>query len=77
MNPALSNCFRIVSWNANGLGPPLAELLYFLDKEINPPEIICIQETWIYEESLPIISGYSSTHTFRTNKRGGGSAIYI
>ena len=51
--------------------------MYFLDHQAIPPEIICIQETWIYQETLPIITGYSSTHTYRINKKGGGSAIYI
>ncbi len=41
------------------------------------PDIICIQETWIYDDSLPYIKGYSSVHDFRTSKKGGGSAIYV
>ncbi len=68
---------KIISWNANGLRPRLAEFLHYLDKEKETPAILCIQETWIYSEILPDIEGYNNTHSFRTNKKGGGSAIYI
>ena len=41
------------------------------------PEFICIQEAWVYQNSLPTIPGYSFIHTFRQTKKGGGSAIYV
>lgn len=67
----------LISWNANGLDPHLAELLYFLDQVTVKPHFICIQETWIYDDTLPQIPTYNFIHTFRSNKKGGGSAIYI
>ena len=73
----LKTGFRIVSWNAYSLSPRLAELIQFIEQESLPPEIICLQETWVYEECLPDIEGYSYVHTFRDNKKGGGSAIYV
>lgn len=68
---------HLISWNANGLSPHLPELLYFLDKVKIKPHFICIQETWIYEDKLPPIANYNFVHTYRNNKKGGGSAIYI
>src|SRR2546425_890341 len=50
---------------------------FFLQGSTDLPNFICIQETWIYNDLLPSIPGYVYIHTFRTNKKGGGSAIYI
>jgi len=69
--------FKAVSWNANGLNSHLDELLYYLENNNDLPDFICIQETWVYSQYVPIIEGYYSTHTFRKEKKGGGSVIYI
>jgi len=52
-------------------------LLFYIDNIVDLPQFICVQETWIYDDLLPDIPGYNSIHTFRVNKNGGGSAIYI
>src|SRR2546425_7761251 len=72
-----SSNIHIVNWNANGLESHIAELLYFLDHNIEQISFICIQETWIYNDLLPDIPGFSHIHTFRNNKKGGGRAVYI
>ena len=74
---ATLNQIQAISWNANGLCSHLPELLNFLDSQNISPSFICIQETWLYNELLPDIPGYNYTHSFRTQKSGGGSAIYI
>src|SRR6267154_3826838 len=68
---------RIISWNANGIGSHLDELLYYLKNEPFLPDFICVQETKIYQDKLPDIKGYNYVHTFRSNRKGGGSAIYV
>lgn len=73
----LNQNFKVISWNANGLNSHLEELLQFLEISNILPDFLCIQETWIYDNILPQIPGYNSIHTFRINKQGGGSAIYI
>ena len=74
MKPSAIN---IISWNANGLGAHLDELLYFLDTNTICPDFICIQETWLYSDLLPNIPGFNFIHTYRNKKKGGGSAIYV
>jgi len=68
---------HIVNWNANGLSSHIDELLNYIDEESEQISFICIQETWICSNFLPDIPGYNFIHTFRNNKKGGGSAIYI
>src|SRR3989442_4971140 len=55
----------------------LPNYYFCLENSINTPDFICVQETWIYSDLIPDIPGYDSVHTYRTNKKGGGSAIYV
>ena len=68
---------KIISWNANGITSHLDELLYYLKNEPMHPDFICIQETRIYQDGLPEVPGFNFVHTFRSNRKGGGSAIYV
>src|SRR2546425_11638912 len=67
----------IVSWNANGINSHLDELLNFLETTSNKPDFICIQETKINNNLLPMIPGYESIHTYRDISQGGCSTIYV
>lgn len=73
----MSSNVKIISWNANGITSHLDELLYYLKNEPMHPEFICIQETRIYQDRLPEVPGFNFVHTFRPNRKGGGSAIYV
>ena len=66
-----------VSWNAGGLNAHKDEFLCYLDQNTVKPHFICIQETWGNSEILPSIEGYFYVQTFRQDKKGGGSAIYV
>ena len=65
----------IVSWNAGGIQPHAAQLkLYTEEME---PDVVCIQETWLRKDTKFEIKGYSMEAKSRTDRRGGGVAIFI
>ena len=55
------------------------ELSVYLESLNRKFDIVCLTETWITE--LPVVDdifpSYSSFHSIRTSKNGGGCAIYI
>ena len=76
--PNLESTINLVSWNVQSLANKIHVVLQLLnDQNI---DISCLQETWFSSEtnittSIIKESGYNISHTFRSNKRGGGVAI--
>ena len=69
--------FNIINWNCNGLNSHFDELAHFVANAKIKPTIICLQETHATSNILPALTGYSYTHNFRKDRKGGGTAIYI
>ena len=68
---------KIISWNAHSLQAHPRELKHYLSKTRKLPDIICVQETWLKEDSKFEIPGYSREMKCRKDVRGGGVAIFI
>src|SRR5207244_6836528 len=64
-------------WNCNGIKSHFDELLHYISSSTVKPSLICLQETHATNDSLPSIPGYSYTHNFRLDRKGGGTAIYV
>ena len=75
--PTRMTSLHIMQWNARSLNANGNEFLNFLYGLTNPPNIICLQETWLDESKEFTIDGYSSHRTDRKNRTGGGVAIFI
>ena len=74
--------FILVSWNIRSISN--SKLTELLTVSQNPPDIICLQETWHGEtKHLPNVQGYSCYSKKRVisrgcgKVRGGGVATYI
>ena len=55
-----SNTFKILQWNCNGITKKKPFLEAFLSKTINPPDIICLQETHLKSTQQLKIRGYTT-----------------
>ena len=68
----------IMQWNARSLLNNKEQLKNFLFNTPNPPDVVCIEETFLKEKhQSPRINGYDIIRKDRTNKEQGGLAIYI
>jgi exonuclease III len=68
---------QILQWNANSLNAHSAELKNFIKNSRNPPDIVCVQETFFKPNTTFKIAGYSSEIKCRQNEKGGGVATFI
>jgi ribonuclease HI len=68
----------ILQWNARGLRCNKDQLKHFLINTPNPPDVLCIEETFLKEKALtPKLENYNSIRKDRTTKGHGGLIIYI
>lgn len=67
----------IVQWNANGLAAHARELKNFVASAANPPEVLCIQETFLKTEKQFVFHGYNVVRKDRTGALKGGVATLI
>ena len=70
-NPNLN----IVSWNCRSIYPRLSEFKIYLYK--TQPHIVCLNETWIYQERSPSFINYKCYFNNRTTSSGGGLLILV
>jgi exonuclease III/ribonuclease HI len=68
---------NILQWNVNSLKARRQELLNFLSKTKNIPDIICMQETLLKPGKTFNLPGYISIRNDRINKPKGGVATFI
>ena len=73
------NDFSVLHVNIRSINKNGDELLIYLESIDKKFDIICLSETWI--TGLPVVDdifpSYTSFHSIRKNKNGGGCAIYI
>ena len=82
---ALGNDFNIIQWNARSLcgrksAHKKSELINFLDTFKEPPEVVCIQETWIRDKNFQLnLKGYKQITSFhrKNEEKGGGVATFV
>lgn len=67
----------IVQWNANGLAAHARELKNFVASAANPPEVLCIQETFLKTEKQFVFHGYNVVRKDRTGALKRGVATLI
>lgn len=68
----------ILHWNAHSLISNGQELKQYVSTCSHPPQVICIQETWLIPEIDFRIPGYTSIRQDRPgNDRHGGCAFFI
>lgn len=53
------------------------ELIATLSQLDNAVDILALSETWFSEDYHTGVNGYSSFHSYRTNKRGGGISLFV
>lgn len=75
----MSVTFSIAQWNCRSIKSNGPEYIWHLSRQKYTPDIICLQETWIYKENdYPNINGYVlADYSARDNTKGGGTAIYV
>jgi len=75
MNHAL-NELRVMQWNACSLQLHAAELKQFLSESQSPPQIICVEETFLKPAKTFKLDGYDVVRKDREG-HGGGLATLI
>ena len=74
--PTLTNCLRLMQWNAKGISGKITELLTFLHS--NNVNIAAIQENKPTNESKPLKTpGWAAVRLDRHKKKGGGLLMLI
>lgn len=68
---------RILQWNARSLNSNGTEFAKFLSEMTSPPNIICIQETWLDESKEFEIDGFDHIRADRRDRIGGGVATFV
>ena len=68
---------RILSWNAQSISAHAAELKLYIEENAEKPHVICIQESWLRDDTKFNIKGYNIEMKNRTNRIGGGVATFI
>ncbi|EFX77420.1 hypothetical protein DAPPUDRAFT_106000 [Daphnia pulex] len=69
---------RILQWNARSLNSNGTEFVKFLSEMTSPPNIICIQETWLDESKEFEIDGcFDHIRADRRDRIGGGVATFV
>ena len=72
-----TNHLKIISWNAQSLNAHNHQLKYYINNTPIKPHIICIQETWLKQNSKFTIAGYNIESKCREKGQGGGVATFI
>src|SRR6218665_3825997 len=69
----------IMQWNARGMTKNRHELRNYLHKTSRPPDVLCIQETFLKTNNgNPILEGYTTIRKDKVNNSGkGGLAILV
>ena len=68
----------IMQWNAHSLRSNKDQLKNFLINTSNPPDVICIEETFLKKKhQSPKIDGYNIVRKDCTSNEKGGLVIYI
>ncbi|KAL2092977.1 hypothetical protein ACEWY4_010289 [Coilia grayii] len=67
----------ILQWNGRSLIANGQELKYFVEKQHDKPNIICVQETWLKPSLDFRIFGYTAIRKDREAGAGGGVAMFI
>jgi len=68
----------VLQWNANGLRGHKDQLINFLTNVINPPDVVCVEETLLKAKTqAPKINGYNVIRKDCTSNKKGGLVIYI
>src|SRR5688572_12401941 len=68
----------ILQWNAHGLRGHKDQLKHFLTNTQNPPDVICVEETFLKAQTpIPKIDGYNLIRKDCNTNERGGLAIYI
>ena len=69
---------KIMQWNARGLAARQLELKQFLATYGGgPPDVICLEETYLKEGKLFSLPGYDNFRKDRVNRNGGGVATFV
>ena len=73
------NDLRVIHLNIRSLSANGDNFVAFLSTLNLNFDIICISETWVTNPSLfeGFLDGYTGIHSYRENRRGGGTAIYL
>src|ERR1700733_12869295 len=70
--------FSVLQWNARGLRGHQDQLKNYLYNKPNPPDVVCIQETFLTDNAqVPIITGFNLIRKDCDFNEKGGLAIYI
>lgn len=69
--------FHLLQWNARSLISNGQEFKKFLSESEVKPDIVCIQETWLWPHLDFIIPGYESVRFDREGNQGGGCATFV
>lgn len=74
-----NNCFSILNFNIRSFSKNIDELLAILSNCRDKPDIIVLSETWAHNNTFQLcnISGYSACHSLRSDREGGGVAVYV
>ena len=74
-----TNYFNILHINARSLSGKIDQIEAFLTPLSNPPDVLCITESWLQTDSHEYcnIRGYKAYHVFRKQREHGGVSIFI
>jgi len=78
-NVGLENTFSLIHFNCRILYANFNKITDYLHTFKNKFKVIAISETWLNKDKVTDfqIEGYVLHHINRTNKRGGGVALYV
>ena len=73
------NDFNVLHVNIRSLNTNGEYLVVYLSLFNREFDVVCLTETWFGEPGLfdDMLDNYSSIHSPRLSRRGGGTAIYI
>lgn len=79
MPSTTTNSLNFLYLNSQSLRNSINDLQDFLDSLSYDIHIICVTETWLTNNEAQFynLRNYTAYHSFRSNGRGGGAAIYV
>ena len=75
--PSDNSSLTILSYNIRSFNRNKDSFLALFNSFHKIPNILHFSETWFNERNVEEIQGFTSYHTFRINRRSGGSSIYV
>ena len=69
--------YTLLQWNCRSLNTNATELKQFVSQLLHPPDIICLQETWLKGGLKFTFDGYNIERQDRVQQVGGGVMTLI